>query len=101
MLNRCTRQLKPTLAFTPLEIDLLNRLVPKPLNRNSRRRPSLNSSLTQLACLGGFLNRASDIRAVNTVIWRGLSRLTDIEIGYLLASQTQPLGHATPFTSTS
>src|ERR1700677_46342 len=36
MLNRCTRHLKPTLAFTPLEIKLLNRLVPEPLNGNSR-----------------------------------------------------------------
>jgi hypothetical protein len=86
MLNRCTRHLKPTLAFTPLEIDLLNRLVPAPLHGNSRR-PSLNSSLTQLACLGGYLNRAGDAPAGNTVIWRGLSRLTDIEIGYLLGSQ--------------
>jgi hypothetical protein len=87
MLNRCTRHLKPTLAFTPLEIDLLNRLVPEAPNGIPRRPPSLNSSLTQLARLGGYLNRAGDTPAGNTVIWRGLSRLTDIEIGYLLDSQ--------------
>ena len=87
MLNRCTRHLKPTLAFTPLEIDLLNRLIPEPLIKNSPRAPSLNSSLTQLARLGGYLNRAGDKPAGNTVIWRGLSRLTDIEIGYLLGSR--------------
>lgn len=87
MLNRCTRHLKPTLAFTSLEVDLLNRLIPEPLDGDSRRRPSLTASLTQLARLGGYLNRAADAPAGNTVIWRGLSRLTDIEIGYLLGSQ--------------
>jgi Transposase DNA-binding/Transposase Tn5 dimerisation domain len=87
MLNRFTRNLKPTLAFTALEIKLLDRLIPQPIERKSRRGPSLNSCLTQLARLGGYLNRAGDAPAGNTVIWRGLSRLTDIEIGYLLGSQ--------------
>jgi len=48
----------------------------------------LNSCLTQLARPGGHLNRAGDAPAGNTVIWRGLSRLTAIEIGYLLGSQS-------------
>jgi hypothetical protein len=87
MLNRFTRNLKPTLAFTALEIKLLDRLIPLPIARESRRGPSLNSCLTQLARLGGYLNRASDPPAGNTVMWRGLSRLTDIEIGYLLGSK--------------
>jgi hypothetical protein len=87
MLNRFTRNLKPTLAFTALEIKLLDRLIPQPFERKSRRGSSLNSCLTQLARLGGYLNRASDAPAGNTVIWRGLSRLTDIEIGYLLGSK--------------
>jgi hypothetical protein len=87
MLNRCTRHLKPTFAFTPLEVELLNRLTPEPHTEGSRRRPSLNSSLTQLARLGGYMNRAGDAPAGNTVIWRGLSRLTDMEIGYLLGSK--------------
>lgn len=84
MLNRCTRHLSPTLVFTPLEVTLLNRLVPEPPDRDLS---SLNSSLTQLARLGGYLNRAGDMPAGNTVMWRGLSRLSDIEIGYLLGSQ--------------
>jgi hypothetical protein len=32
MLNRFTRSLEPTMAFAPLEIKLLNRLVPEPIN---------------------------------------------------------------------
>jgi hypothetical protein len=84
MLNRCAKRLKPTFAFTPLEVGLLNRLAPDPVEPS---KASLNSCLTQLARLGGYLNRTSDGPPGNTVIWRGLSRLTDIEIGYLLGSQ--------------
>jgi hypothetical protein len=38
------------------------------------------------ARFGGYLNRASDLPPGNTVSWRGLSRLTDIEVGYLLGA---------------
>ena len=87
MLNRATRQAKATLAFTTLEIDLLRRLVPERLRTSSHGPPSLQSCLMQLARLGGYLNRASDGPPGNTVIWRGLSRLTDIEIGFQLGVQ--------------
>src|SRR5271169_6528791 len=86
MLNRATRNARPTLAFTPLEIDLLNRLAASRRKVNPSR-PSLKSCLTQLACLGGYLNRTRDAPPGNTVIWRGMSRLTDIEIGFLLGAQ--------------
>jgi Transposase DNA-binding/Transposase DDE domain len=86
-LNRSIHRAKPSLAFTPLEIDLLERLAPERRQTGSRRPPSLSACLTQLARLGGYLNRASDAPPGNTVIWRGLSRLTDIEIGYLLGAQ--------------
>ena len=86
MLNRSTRDARPTLAFTPLEIDLLNRLAAAHPKVNSSRQ-SLKSCLIQLACLGGYLNRAGDAPPGNTVIWRGMSRLTDIEIGFLLGTQ--------------
>jgi hypothetical protein len=85
LLTRCTRHLKPTVAFTPLEVELLNQLIPDVPGKS--HSPSLNCSLTQLAHLGGYLNRAGDSPPGNTVIWRGLSRLTDIEIGYLLGWQ--------------
>ena len=41
----------------------------------------------KLARLGGYLARAGDGPPGNTVMWRGLSRLTDIEIGYILGAQ--------------
>lgn len=87
MLNRCTGHLSPSLVFTPVEVALLERLGPEPLSCGLPRGASLNSSLTQLARLGGYLNRAGDMPAGNTVMWRGLSRLPDIEIGYLIGSQ--------------
>lgn len=85
MLNRATRQATPNLAFTPLEIDLLNRLAPRA--EPQHLKASLSACVTQLARLGGYLARKTDGPPGNTVIWRGLSRLTDIEIGFLIASQ--------------
>jgi len=72
MLNRSTQKAKATLAFTPLEIDILNRLAPE-RQVGSSRSPTLQSCLIQLARLGGYLNRASDPPPGNIVIWRGMS----------------------------
>ena len=86
MLNRSTRTARPTLAFTPLEVDLLNRLAP-PLRRSRTQLASVSACLTQLARLCRYLARASDPPPGNTVIWRGVARLTDIEIGYVLGTK--------------
>jgi hypothetical protein len=42
--------------------------------------------MTQLARLGGYLARVGDPPPGNTVIWRGFSRLRDIEIGARIMS---------------
>jgi hypothetical protein len=86
MLNRSTRKARPTLAFTSLEIKLLNRLA-RPPPRSRPRPPTLSSCLRQLAQLGGYLARAGDAPPGNMVFWRGMARLTDIEIGFLLGAQ--------------
>ena len=86
MLNRSKRSARPTLAFTRLEVDLLNRLTPT-LRRKQTQPASLSTCLTQLARLGDYLVRASDPPPGNTVIWRGIAHLTDIEIGYLLGAK--------------
>lgn len=36
---------------------------------------------------GGYLARTHDPPPGNTVIWRGLSRLTDIELGIMIGAQ--------------
>jgi hypothetical protein len=86
MINRSTQKAKASLAFTPLEINILNRLAPK-TKPAPTRSPSLKSCLTQLACLGGYLNRAGDGPPGNLVMWRGMSRLTDIELGFQMAME--------------
>ena len=87
MINRAAPEAPAKLAFTPLEAELLDRLRPAPRATASQHRASLSSRLIQLACLGGYLARASDPPPGNTVIWRGMARLTDIELGFMLGIQ--------------
>jgi YD repeat-containing protein len=51
------------------------------------KTPPLKISIIQLARLGGYLNRTRDAPPGNTVVWRGMSRLTDIELGYLMGAE--------------
>ncbi len=86
MTNRSTQNAKASLAFTPLEIDILNRLALESQS-GSPRSPKLKNCLTQLARLGGYLDRAGDGPPGNLVMWRGMSRLTDIENGFMMTSE--------------
>jgi len=80
MLNRSSPDASPALALTEAEIGLLDHLV-KDKDQKLRRRRTLSHYLTKIARLGGYLARASDPPPGNTVMWRGLSRLTDIALG--------------------
>ena len=40
--------------------------------------------LNKIARLGGYLDRAKDLPPGNIIMWRGLSRLTDIALGATL-----------------
>jgi hypothetical protein len=85
MLNRIAPDASPKLALTDTEIALLDRLNSGASHR--RCRPgTLAFYLTKLARLGGYLARAGDPPPGNVVIWRGLSRLTDIELGAEIAA---------------
>jgi hypothetical protein len=86
MLNRATQESKASIAFTALEMKILQRLAPARQSESSRSS-KLQTRLIQLARLGGYLNRAKDPPPGNMVIWRGMSRLTDIELGYLMATE--------------
>ena len=86
MINRAAPRAPAKLAFTPIEVELLAKLRPVPRTKASHSKPSIASCLTQLARLGGYLARASDPPPGNTVIWRGMARLTDIELGFTLAA---------------
>ena len=86
MLNRIAPDAAPTMALTNAEIELLDQLVRDGGNR--RCVPgTLSFYLTKLARLGGYLARTRDPPPGNIVIWRGLSRLTDIEIGAELGAR--------------
>ena len=43
--------------------------------------------LTKVARLGGYLACATDPPPGNTVMWRGLSRLTDIRLGAIVGAK--------------
>jgi hypothetical protein len=86
MMNRVAPTAPPTVALTPLETHLLDRLVRD--QRTPTHQPRrLSAYLTKIARLGGYLARAKDPPPGNKVVWRGLSRLTDIEIGFIAGAQ--------------
>lgn len=78
MANRTTPAESPGCALTKLEINLLNHIVK---DREPCGQKTLSHYLTKIARLGGYLARASDPPPGNTVIWRGMMRLTDITLG--------------------
>jgi transposase Tn5 family protein len=84
MLNRSAPDALPTLALTTTEIGVLDRLVN---DKPQSRRKTLSHYLTKIARLGGYLARANDPPPGNTVVWRGLSRLTDIALGTLVGAE--------------
>jgi hypothetical protein len=86
MINRATPDAEPELALTETETELLDRLVPDKAHEPQRAK-TLSNYLTKIARLGGYLARASDPPPGNTVMWRGLSRLADIEIGATLGAE--------------
>jgi hypothetical protein len=81
-LNRCAPDAPPQTALTQTETDLLERLVKD--TARTAQAPPLSRSLIKLAQLGGYLARANDPPPGNTVIWRGMHRLMDIQLGYWL-----------------
>ena len=81
MLSRSNPNAAPSLALTQTEIQLLDHIVPdKPASAD---RNSISHYIRKIARLGGYLARASDPAPGNTVMWRGLSRQSDIELGAL------------------
>ncbi|HEY7617755.1 MAG TPA: IS4 family transposase [Terriglobales bacterium] len=84
MMNRVAPVAPPSVALTRVETQLLDRLFPE---APKRRKPTLSTYLVKIARLGGYLARTKDSPPGNMVMWRGLSRLTDIELGFLLGGQ--------------
>src|SRR5215831_2010591 len=81
MLNRSTHDAPTSIVFTDTECQLLDHLIPDPAKTRSTKK-SLSSYIVKVARLGGYLARAGDSPPGNIVMWRGLSRLTDIVLGF-------------------
>ncbi len=57
------------------------------IRTSTAQAPPLSRSLIKLAQLGGYLARANDPPPGNKVIWRGMHRLVEIQIGYWLGRE--------------
>jgi hypothetical protein len=84
MLNRSAPDAPPTLALTATEIGVLDCLVN---HKPKARQKTLAHYLIKIARLGGYLACASDPPPGNAVMWRGLSRLTDIALGAMVRGE--------------
>ncbi|MGF6303772.1 IS4 family transposase [Paraburkholderia sp. WC7.3d] len=84
-INRSAPQAPPEVALTATEVTLLDQLVRD--TARTAQAPPLSRSLIKLAQLGGYLARANDPPPGNKVIWRGMHRLVDIQIGYSLGRE--------------
>ncbi len=85
-MNRLAPTASPSMALTTQETNLLDMLI-EDVNGKRPRNLLLSTYLTKIARLGGYLGRAKDRPPGNLVMWRGLSRLTDIEFGFALATR--------------
>jgi hypothetical protein len=91
MMRRAAPDGAAKLVLTGVEIALLDRLVPDKKHAPPGKG-TLSSYLTKVAQLGGYLARTKDPPPGNTVMWRGLTRLTDIKLGAMLANASARCG---------
>ena len=86
MVQRATPQASPLLALTEVEVFILDQ-VATTQRGNNPNNTTLADYLLRIARLGGYLARAHDPPPGNVVMWRGLSRLTDIQLGFAIGAQ--------------
>ena len=77
MLNRQSQNISPKFALSEVETKILDHLKPD----KKKIKKSLSDYLLKIAKLGGYLARAADPPPGNAVFWRGLQRLSEIQIG--------------------
>lgn len=81
MTSRATPDAAPEVAFTPVEIAVLDRIASGPPGTAQR---TVSHYLGEVAKLGGYLARTNDPPPGNMVVWRGLARLNDLCLGFEL-----------------
>ena len=77
MLSREEDKIPMKIAFSPLEISILEKVVPQ--KKSEMRKTTAQYYLRKVAQLGGYLARASDPPPGPLVIWRGLMKLSDFQ----------------------
>jgi hypothetical protein len=90
MLGRAAPELPPSVALNETEVTLLDELVKtksETSQKTATKTATVSNYIMKIAKLGGYLGRASDSPPGNRVMWRGMSRLNDIQVGFLLASK--------------
>lgn len=80
IIQRTAPEIAASAAITSQEQTILDKLFGSP-----EKQDHLSTYLVRIARLGGYLARAADPPPGNTTMWRGLGRLTDIQLGFLLA----------------
>jgi hypothetical protein len=84
MLNRSVPDAPPGLALAKIELVLLDHAVSGTAPPSQR---TLAHYLTKIARLGGYLARAHDPPPGKMVMWRGMTRLTDIRFGVMIGAK--------------
>jgi hypothetical protein len=84
MVNRATPDAPAESVLTKPEIELLDRLAARATPTGELQAPqrTISHYLVQIAKLGGYLARAQDPPPGNMVLWRGLTRLSDMLLGF-------------------
>src|SRR3954454_1357895 len=83
MTNRATPEAPAGVALTQVEVAILDRLAG---DAGVPPSPAVSHYLVAIAKLGVYLARAKDPPPGNMVIWRGLTRLMDIQLGFELSN---------------
>jgi hypothetical protein len=86
MVQRSAPKASPLLGLTEVELLLLDEITAARLGSASNNH-TLADYLLCIARLGGYLARAHDPPPGNIVMWRGLSRLTDLQLGFAIGTK--------------
>ncbi len=85
MLNRALPNENSECALTSAEIGVSDQIAAR-AGRNHAQNPRLYDYLREIARLGGYLARSHDPPPGNMIMWRGWSRLMDIQLGAKLSA---------------
>jgi hypothetical protein len=94
VVNRTAPDAPPETVLTAAEIDILDRTTADAAPGAGQSSPgapapprTISHYLRAIARLGGYLGRKNDPPPGNMVVWRGLTRLADILLGFELSTE--------------